>query len=78
MILGSSFMFDMISWIASLHCEAHLNGNCTVLNFIACSPLFLVGFHSVPASLFSSGFYCLLELFKGKESIHMDLLLFTV
>lgn len=75
---GQFIMFDMISWVASLNSKAHLNGNCTVLNFITCSPLFLVGFHSGPASLFSPGFYCFLELFKGKESIHRDLLLFTV
>lgn len=71
-------MFDTISWVASLNSEAHLYGNCTVLNFIACSPLFLVGFHSGPASLFTPGFYCLLELFQEKESIHRVLLLFTV
>lgn len=50
-------MVDMISQVASSNSEAHLNGNCSVLNFIACSPLFLVGVHCEPASLFSPGFY---------------------
>lgn len=38
----------------------------------------LVGFHSVPDLLFLiiSGFCCLLKLFQGKGSKHMDL--FTV
>lgn len=52
MFLGSSFMFDVISQAESLNSYILLNGDGTVLNFITCSLLFLVGFHSMPDSLF--------------------------